>query len=106
MVRPGLTERAPVRVLADAETAARGTSLRLDLGGGDAVAAQVVGTLPRFPTTGPRFLVADRVALAAALDDHVPGTGAPHELWAGDGIRRRLRSPPRSSPRRGTGRPS
>jgi hypothetical protein len=85
VVRPGLTERAPVRVLADAETAARGTALRLDLGGGDAVAAQVVGTLPRFPTTGQRFLVADRVALAAALDDHVPGTGAPHELWAGSG---------------------
>ena len=85
VVRPGLTDRAPVRILADAETAARGSSLRLDLGGGDAVSAQVVGVLPRFPTAGPRFLVADRVALGAALDDHVPGTGAPHELWAGGG---------------------
>jgi len=45
----------------------------------------VVGTLPRFPTTGPRFLVADRASLAAALDDQEPGTGAPHEIWAGDG---------------------
>jgi hypothetical protein len=85
VLRPGLVGRAPVRVLADAETASRGTSLRLDLGGGDAVAAVVVGSLPRFPTAGPRFLVADRAALAAALDDHVPGTGAPRELWAGDG---------------------
>jgi hypothetical protein len=85
VVRPGLAGRAPVRVLADSTTATRGTALRLDLGGGDAVAAQVVGTLPRFPTTGPRFLVADRVSLAAALDDHEPGSGAAHELWAGDG---------------------
>ncbi len=85
VVRPGLVDRAPVRVLTDGETATRGTSLRLDLGGGDAVAAQVVGTLPRFPTAGPRFLVADRVSLAAALDDHEPGSGAPHEIWAGDG---------------------
>jgi hypothetical protein len=83
VVRPGLADRPPVRVVADAATASRGTSLRLDLGGGDAVAALVVGTLPRFPTLGPRFLVADRTALAAALDDTVPGSGAPHELWVG-----------------------
>lgn len=85
VVRPGLVDRAPVRVMTDDVTASRGTSLRLDLGAGDAVAVQVVGTLPRFPTTGPRFLVADRLALAAALDDHEPGTGAPREIWAGDG---------------------
>jgi hypothetical protein len=85
VVRPGLVDRSPVRILTDDETASRGTSLRLDLGAGDAVAALVVGTLPRFPTTGPRFLVADRAALAAALDDHEPGTGAPQEIWAGDG---------------------
>ena len=83
VVRPGLTDRAPVRVVADTVTASRGTALRLDLGGGDAVAALVVGTLPRFPTLGPRFLVADRAALAAALDDSAPGSGAPHELWVG-----------------------
>ncbi len=82
VVRPGLADRPPVRVVTDAETASRGSTLRLDLGGGDAVAAQVVGTLPRFPTAGPRFLVADRVALAAALDDVSPGSGAPHEIWA------------------------
>jgi hypothetical protein len=85
VVRPGLVDRAPVRVVTDALTASHGTSLRLDLGAGDAIAAEVVGTLPRFPTAGPRFLVADRASLAAALDDHEPGTGAPHEIWAGDG---------------------
>jgi hypothetical protein len=73
-----------VRVLVDPITAARGGTLRLDLGGGDAVAAQVVGSVPRFPTTGARFLVADRVSLAAALDDHQPGSGAARELWADD----------------------
>ena len=41
----------------------------------------MVGELPRFPTLGDRFIVADREALAAALDDHVPGSGAPHEVW-------------------------
>jgi hypothetical protein len=70
--------------MTDAETASHGPTLRLDLGGGDAVAARVVGTLPRFPTAGPRFLVTDRAALAAALDDLQPGSGAPHEIWAGD----------------------
>ena len=82
VVRPGLADRPPVRVVTDAVTASRGASVRLDLGGGDTVAALVVGTLPRFPTVGPRFLVADRAALAAALDDTVPGSGAPHEIWA------------------------
>jgi len=85
VVRPGLVDRAPVPVVVDEATAARGPALRLDLGGGDAVAAQVVGTLPRFPTTGPRFVVADRAALGAALDDHEPGSGAPREIWADAG---------------------
>lgn len=85
VVRPGLVGRAPVRVLVDPTTASLGTTLRLDLGGGDAVAAQVVGTLPRFPTSGPRFVVADLRALGAALDDHEPGTGAPREVWADAG---------------------
>ncbi len=84
VVRPGLASRPPVPVLADPETAARATSLRLDLGGGEAAAATVVGVLPRFPTTGTRFLVADRTALAAVLDDHEPGSGAARELWVDD----------------------
>lgn len=82
VIRPGLVDRPPVRVVVDPTTATRGGSLRLDLGGGDAVAVQVVGTVPRFPTTGARFLLADRSALAAALDDHQPGSGAAREIWA------------------------
>jgi hypothetical protein len=85
VVRPGLATRAPVPVLTDPDTAARTTSLRLDLGGGEAAAATVVGVLPRFPTAGPRFVVADRVALAAVLDDHEPGSGATRELWLDGG---------------------
>jgi hypothetical protein len=82
VVRPGLAERAPVRVVTDETTASRGTTLRLDLGGGDSVPAVVVGSLPRFPTLGQRFVLADRASLATTLDDHEPGTGAPHEIWA------------------------
>ena len=82
VVRPGLSTRAAVPVAVDPVTASRGATLRIDLGGGDAVAARVVATLPRFPTTGSRFVVADRAAIADAMDDAVPGTGAPHEVWA------------------------
>ena len=82
VVRPGLAERSPVRVITDETTASRGTTLRLDLGGGDSVAAVVVGSLPRFPTLGQRFVLAERSSLAATLDDHEPGSGAPHEIWA------------------------
>ncbi|HET7901355.1 MAG TPA: hypothetical protein VFL59_09220 [Candidatus Nanopelagicales bacterium] len=82
IVRPGSADRPPVPVLADPITASRGTELRLDLGVGESVAARVVGTLPRFPTLGERFIVTDRASLAAALEDHVPGSSAPHEVWA------------------------
>jgi hypothetical protein len=85
VVRPGLADRAPLRVLVDPVTAARGPALRLDLGGGEAVAATVIGVLPRWPTAGPRFVVADRSSLAATLDDHEPGTAGPREIWADGG---------------------
>ena len=82
IVRPGAADRAPVPVLVDPVTASRGAELRLDLGVGESVAARVVGSLPRFPTLGERFVVADRASLAAALEDHLPGSAAPHEVWA------------------------
>lgn len=82
IVRPGLVGRTALPVLADPVTASRGTSLRLDLGAGEGIQATVVGSLPRFPTLGDRFVVADRAALAAAIEDHIPGSGAPHEVWA------------------------
>ncbi len=81
VVRPGLAERAPLRVLADATTVAlAGTNLRLDTGG-SSVAATVVGTMARFPTVPGPFLVLDAQALSDALDDIEPGTGPPRELW-------------------------
>ncbi len=85
VVRPGLADRAPIAVLVDPVTASRGESVRLDLGAGEAVAVRVVGTLPRFPTMGPRFVVADRAALSALLDDAEPGSGAAREAWVGGG---------------------
>ena len=48
---------------------------------GPPVPARVVGVLPRFPTVGPSFVVADARALADALDARDPGTGSVRELW-------------------------
>ena len=94
---PGLAERAPLRVLADATTVAlAGTNLRLDTGG-SSVAATVVGTLARFPTVPGPFLVLDAQALSDALDDIEPGTGPPRELWIADadaGLPAALAQPP------------
>jgi hypothetical protein len=75
--------RAPVPVLADPVTAAAAANgvLQLVVGGGRAVAARVVRVVPRFPTAGDRFLVADARALADALDAGEPGTGSVSELW-------------------------
>ena len=58
---PRLAARAPVPVLVDPVTASHGTSLRLDLGGGDGVAATVVGR-SRFPrsATGSSWPTAPR----------------------------------------------
>lgn len=82
VVRPGLASRPPLRVLTDPATAAAAGPgpLRLNLGTGS-VRAVVVGTLPRFPTTGDRFVVVDRTALSRSLDDVNPGSGAPVEIW-------------------------
>ena len=72
----------PSLVVTDPVTGSPGSTLRLDLGGGDDVEAVVVATLPRFPTAGDRFVVADRARLASALDDLEPGSGRAHEVWA------------------------
>jgi hypothetical protein len=85
VLRPEADEPAPVRVITDETTGSAGSTLRLDLGGGEALEALVVGTLPRFPTLGDRFVVADRAALGSALDDLEPGSGRPHEVWATGG---------------------
>jgi len=72
-----------VPVLTDPATAARAVNGRLQLGltTGPPVAAHVVGVLPRFPTVGDAFVVADESLLAQRLDSREPGTGAVTELW-------------------------
>ena len=70
-------------VLVDPATAARAVGGRLQLGltAGMPVQARVVGVLPRFPTLGSSFVVADATALADRLDSRDPGTGSVIELW-------------------------
>jgi hypothetical protein len=83
-MRAGFAAAAgPLPVLADPVTAAAASdgALAVTIGNGPAIPATVVGVLPRFPATGPRFVVADRRALAAALDARDPGTGSVVELW-------------------------
>jgi hypothetical protein len=69
-------------VLVDPLTAASGSGGRLTLTlDGTAVTAEVVGVLPRFPTTGGRFAVADLSAVSRLVDLANPGSGQPSELW-------------------------
>src|SRR5262249_9721504 len=49
------------------------------------VQGRIIATLPRFPTAGERFVVADGKALQQLLDAHQPGTGTPDEAWVGGG---------------------
>jgi hypothetical protein len=89
----------PVPVFADARTAAAATNgmLQLSVGSGSTVPARVVGVLPRFPTTGSAFVVADVRALADALDARDPGTGSVSELWlaaSGPDLAAALAAPP------------
>ncbi|MEN3305091.1 MAG: hypothetical protein V7603_1293, partial [Micromonosporaceae bacterium] len=84
VLRPGAGAlAAPIPVLADPVTAAAAGKrlLPLVMNGNQPVPARVVGTAPRFPTLGTRFLVADAAALAAALDAQEPGTGSVTEVW-------------------------
>lgn len=69
--------------LADPATAALATGgvLQVILNGAAPVPVRVVGTLPRFPTTGEHFLVADVAALTQVLDSQGPGAGEPGEVW-------------------------
>ncbi len=73
----------PLPVFADPGTAAAAAAglLSLSTGAGPLITARVVGLLPRFPTAGRSFVVADVHALADALDARDPGTGSVNELW-------------------------
>lgn len=82
VVRPGFGAVAnPIPVLADPVTAATGGQMQLVVNANEPFTARVVGVLPRFPTAGTRFVVADVRALADALDAREPGTGSVAELW-------------------------
>lgn len=73
---------ASLPVLADPATAGAAHDGVLSLKVGDAtVAARIVGILPRFPTLGTRFVVADRSALALVLGHATPGASSPSEVW-------------------------
>jgi hypothetical protein len=84
VVRPGAGALvAPIPVLADPVTAARAGDrlLPLVVNANQPVQARVVGVLPRFPTLGTRFLVADAGLLGNALDAQEPGAGSVSEVW-------------------------
>jgi hypothetical protein len=93
---------ADLPVLVDPGTAARavGGRLQLALTTGLPVTGRVVGVLPRFPTVGGSFVVADEAALADRLDSREPGTGAVEEVWlwapagAGSALASSLAQPP------------
>ncbi len=83
VARAGFGAEPPLAVLVDPDTAALagGGALDITLNSGPPIAATVVGVLPRFPDTGPRFIVADARAVADRLDARDPGTGSVAELW-------------------------
>jgi hypothetical protein len=93
---------APIPVLADPATAAKaaGGTLQLVVDANAPIPVRVVRTLPRFPTAGQRFVVADSRLLADALDEREPGTGSVQELWlsAPSGQTRHLQSALRAPP--------
>lgn len=84
MVHPGPTcapgSSAPLKVAADPRTAAQSPTLTLTVAG-QTVTAQVVATLPRFPTASGRFVLADVAALSPVLARVSPGSGQPNEIW-------------------------
>ncbi|GLY27105.1 hypothetical protein [Kineosporia sp. NBRC 101731] len=72
----------PLRVAADPVTAAQSSTLTLTLAG-QSVTAQVVATLPRFPTVSGRFVLADADGLGPLFSRLTPGAGQPGEIWLG-----------------------
>jgi hypothetical protein len=63
--------------------AADGGDIDIDVPGAVTLPGRIVATLPRFPTAGERFVVADEQALQQLLDSYQPGTGTPGEVWVG-----------------------
>jgi hypothetical protein len=103
IVRAGAAAaQLPVPVIVDPQTAAiaAGGTLQLVIGGNTPIPARIVAVADRFPTMGPRFVVAATTTLAKALDTREPGTGGVTELWLDappssvDALRTALAQPP------------
>jgi len=77
---PGTPSGPALPVAADPRTAASGPLITLTVNGAP-VKARVVAVLPRFPTVTGRFVIADREALSAVLDQTSPGQGQAGEIW-------------------------
>lgn len=78
-----VAERPVLPVAVDAATAARAGE-RGTFGvtvNQVTVPVRVVAVLPRMPTLGARFVVADRTAVAALVDRTAPGTGPVAQVW-------------------------
>ncbi len=87
VVRPNALAAQVLPAIVDPATAARVGSGNLELvdTGGTALRLRIVGTLPRFPTVGPAFVLVDVRGLADALDASEPGAGSVAELWLSAG---------------------
>ncbi len=77
---PGGPTTLPVAVDPSTAKLAHGGVLQVTLDGTSRISLQVVAVLPRMPTMGGTFFVADRVALSRALDRGQPGRNA-LEYW-------------------------
>ncbi|HYP45724.1 MAG TPA: hypothetical protein VEQ66_11090 [Propionibacteriaceae bacterium] len=75
--------REPLRVAVDPDTAARaGSAGAFGITvNGRTVPARVVAVLPRMPTLGRAFLLADQAEVVSLLDRSAPGTAAVSQVW-------------------------
>ena len=85
VLSPGFVPRAdldPLPVAADPVTAAGAQNGIVSVTvSGLTLRARVVAVLPRMPTIGSRFLLADRASVAAILDRSAPGTATVSQVW-------------------------
>ena len=94
VLSPGFVARADLPALpvaADPATAAaaRGGPITVTVNG-LTVTARIAAVLPRLPTVGPRFLLADRAAVTTLLNRSAPGTATVDQIWVaapGDALR-------------------
>lgn len=86
VLTPGFVPRAamaPVPVAVDPATAAR-AGARRQFGltvNGETVPVRIVAVIPRLPTIGRSFVLADRAVATALLNRSAPGTAAVSQVW-------------------------